>query len=143
MIRAHLHPDRHTVRLDVTDAAERLLDEVALAFVDDEQHVAALLRELAAAAGHSRSRAADPDAPDHVVDHARAAHDAVRDRARRGLRAALARARSGVADLLPALDGLLAVDLPYRRALQLGEQLGDLALDTVAGRRAAEQGVRP
>ncbi|GLW53946.1 hypothetical protein [Kitasatospora phosalacinea] len=143
MIRAHLHPDRHTVRLDVTDAAERLLDEVAVAFVEDEQHVAALLRELAAAAGHARSRAADPDAPDHVVDHARGARDAVRERIRRSLRASLHRARSGVAGLLPALDELLAVDLTYRRALDLGEQLGELALETVAGRRAAERQVRP
>ncbi|MFJ2575986.1 hypothetical protein [Kitasatospora aureofaciens] len=151
MIRAYLHPDGHTVRLDATDAAVHLLDLVALAYAEDEQHVGELLRALAAAAGHCRARRLDPAATDYGLDSAGAALDAAREDARGGLRAALLRVgrrrrrvalvqrrQSALLDQLPPLDGLLAVDLSYRVAVELGERLRGLAAQTVAGRRALE-----
>ncbi|WP_030271231.1 hypothetical protein [Streptomyces sp. NRRL B-24484] len=151
MIRAELHPDGYTVRLDVTDGAERLLDLVALAFAADEQLVGERLRELAIAAAHHRARALDPHGSDYGLDWAGAALDASRDRARAGVRSALLRwavrrrraavmrrRRAELVDLLPAGDGLLAADLSYRAAVGLGEQLQQLAARTVAGRRHIE-----
>ncbi|MET8627952.1 hypothetical protein ABZW30_30135 [Kitasatospora sp. NPDC004669] len=151
MIRAFLHPDGHTVRLDATDAAERLLDLVAVAYVDDEQHVGELLRALAAAASRHQARQANPAAAEYDVESAAAARDAARERARRGLRLTLSRMRrrrpwsalvqrrqAALLDQLPPLDGLLAVDLSYRVAVELGERLRGLAAQTVAGRHALE-----
>ncbi|MFE6489777.1 hypothetical protein ACFVGN_43550, partial [Streptomyces sp. NPDC057757] len=138
----------YTVRLDVTDAAERLLDLVAVAYVDDEQHVGELLRALAAATGRHQARRTNPAAVEYDVDSAAAARDAAREDARRGLRLTLSRMRrrrpwsalvqrrqAALLDQLPPLDGLLAVDLSYRTAVELGDRLRSLAAQTVAGRR--------
>ncbi|MEU6237438.1 hypothetical protein [Kitasatospora sp. NPDC047058] len=151
MIRAELHPDGYTVRLDITDGAERLLDRVALAYAADEQLVGELLRDLAAAADHHRARKADQRADDVALDWSGAALDAARTRARAGVRAALLRwthrrrrggallrRRAAVVDELPGRDGLLAVDLSYRAAAELGRQLQQLAERTVAGRHLIE-----
>ncbi|MDH6123419.1 hypothetical protein [Kitasatospora sp. GP82] len=151
MIRAYLHPDGYTVRLDATDAAEHLLDLVALAFAEDGQHVGKLLRTLAAAAQHHQARRADPSTTDYGLDSAGAARDTARDAARHGLRSALLRLRrrgrrlalvqqrqAALLDQLPPLDGLLAVDLSHRTATALGDRLRALAAQTVAGRRAIE-----
>jgi len=151
MIRAFLHPDGYTVRLDVTDAAEGLLDLVALAYADDEQYIGTLLRDLAAAASHHQVRRSDPATTDYGLDSAGAARDAARETARSGLRTALLRLRrrrrrlalvqqrqAALLDQLPPLDGLLAVDLSYRTAVELGDRLRALAAQTVAGRRAIE-----
>ncbi|MFJ1708548.1 hypothetical protein [Kitasatospora sp. NPDC088346] len=151
MIRASLHADGYTVRLDVTDAAELLLDQVARAYATDGQLVGELLRSLAVAADHHRSRTLDPTATDYGRDWSGAALDAARDRARRGMRAALLRwsyrrrraavvrrLRAELLDVLPAADGLLGADLSYRTAVELGEQLQQLAARTVAGRRSIE-----
>ena len=138
MIRAHLHPDRHTVRLDATDAAERLLDTVALAFVADKQGVAVLLRELAEAVDHHRSRRGDPRATEYGRESAAAALDAFRDDARHGIRQTVERRRADLLEALPAVDGLLAVDLTWRTSVALAGQLRALAAQTVAGRRSIE-----
>ncbi|WP_035799894.1 hypothetical protein [Kitasatospora mediocidica] len=138
MIRAHLHPDRHTVRLDATDAAERLLDVVALAFVADEQGIGDLLRELAGAADRHRSARTDPRASDYERDYAAAALDAFREDARGGIRRTLEQRRTDLVKALPAIDGLLAVDLTWRSAVTLADRLRDLAARTVAGRRSIE-----
>ncbi|GAA2137888.1 hypothetical protein GCM10009760_18770 [Kitasatospora kazusensis] len=138
MIRAHLHPDRHTVRVDATDAAERLLDAVALAFAADEQGVAVLLRELAEAADRHRSRRGDPRATEYGRESAAAALDAVRDDARHGIRQTLERRRADLLDTLPAVGGLLAADLTWRTSVALADQLRALAAQTVAGRRVIE-----
>ncbi|AUG78073.1 hypothetical protein CFP65_3272 [Kitasatospora sp. MMS16-BH015] len=138
MIRAHLHPDRHTVRLDATDAAERLLDTVALAFAADEQGVADLLRELAEAADHHRARRGDPRATEHGRESAAAALDAYRDDTRQGIRHTVERRRADLLDTLPATCGLLAADLTWRTSLALADQLRALAAQTVAGSRAIE-----
>ncbi|MEV7777823.1 hypothetical protein [Kitasatospora sp. NPDC088351] len=150
MIRAELHPDGYTVRLDLTDGAERLLDLVALAFVADELLVGERLRELAAAADHHRARKTDPRADDVALDWSVAALDASRARARAGVRGALLRwahrrrrtgvlrrRRAALVDELPR-DGLLAADLSYRAAAELGRQLQQLAERTVAGRHLIE-----
>lgn len=147
MIRADLHPDGYTVRLDITDGAERLLDRVALAYAADEQLVGELLRELAAAAAHHRTRKADPRTTDVALDCFSAALDAARARTRAGVRGALLRwahrrrragvlrrSRAALVDELPAPDGLLVADLSYRAAAELGRQLQQLAERTVAGR---------
>jgi hypothetical protein len=135
VIRAYLHPDRHTVRLDATDAAERLLDVVALAFVADERAVAELLRELAAAADHHRARRLNPRAADVGRDEAAAALDAFRDDTVRGVRQTLLRRRIDLTEVLPAVEGVLAVDLTWRTAADLADRLLDLSSRTVAGRR--------
>ncbi|SDT69604.1 hypothetical protein SAMN05216371_3833 [Streptomyces sp. TLI_053] len=151
MIRAELHPDGYTVRLDITDGAERLLDRVALAYAADEQLVGELLRELAAAADHHRARKTDPRADDVALDWSGAALDAARARARAGVRGALLRwahrrrrgavllrRRAALVDELPGPDGLLAADLSYRAAAKLGRRLQQLAERTVAGRHLIE-----
>ncbi|MFE7638330.1 hypothetical protein ACFU7Z_30215 [Kitasatospora sp. NPDC057518] len=151
MIRADLHPDGYTVRLDITDGAERLLDRVALAYAADEQLVGALLRELAAAAGHHRARRSDPRGDDVALDWSGAALDSARARTRAGVRGALLRwahrprrggallrRRAALVDELPAPNGLLAADLSYRAAAELSRQLQQLAERTVAGRHLLE-----
>lgn len=149
MIRAFLHPDGYTVRLDATDAAEYLLDLVAVAFVDDEQLVGEQLRTLATAVAHRSAAGQRPEASEYEVDAAATAIDAVREGARRSIRsvvlrwrrrerrvAAIGRRRAALLDVLPQADGLLVADLTYRRAVELGEQLQQCAALTVAGRHA-------
>jgi hypothetical protein len=126
------------VRLDATDAAERLLDAVALAFAADEQGIADLLRELAGAADRHRSRKSDPRASDYDREYAAAALDAFREDARRGVRQGIEQRRADLVEELPAIDGLLAVDLTWHSAVTLADRLRDLAARTVAGRRAIE-----
>jgi hypothetical protein len=151
VIRAFLHPDGYTVRVDATDAVEGLLDLVATAYAADEQHVGELLRSLAAAVAHHQARTGGPATAEYGLDSAGAARDAAREQARGGLRAVLLglrrrhrrlalvqRRQTVLLDQLPPVDGLLAVDLTYRTAVQLGERLLALAAQTVAGRHAIE-----